>query len=76
MSRLRVDQITNFAENGPPLAVEGLTIASGKKFRIVGERTILNSNDPGEEGEICWDQLYLFVCVSTNNWRRVAFDTW
>lgn len=76
MSRLRVDELTNFAENGAPLAVEGLTIASGKKFKILGAKTITNSNDPGEQGEICWDSSYLYICIATNTWKRVSMDTW
>jgi hypothetical protein len=76
MSRLRVNEIINFDEDGAPVAVEGFTIASGKKFKILGERTIANSTDSGEQGEICWDAQYLYICVGTNAWKRVLLDTW
>lgn len=76
MSRLKVDEIVNFAANGAPLAIEGLTIASGKKFKILGARTIATSTTTGEAGEICWDSSYLYVCIATNTWRRVSLTSW
>ena len=76
MSRIKVDEIVDFAETGPVTAIEGLTVSSGKKFRVLGVRTITNANDTGEEGEICWDANYIYVCVGTDTWRRVAIATW
>jgi hypothetical protein len=75
MSRLKVDEIVNFAANGAPVAIEGLTIASGKKFKILGARTIASATSAGEEGEICWDTSYLYICVATNTWKRISL-TW
>lgn len=75
MSRLKVDEIVNFAANGAPVAIEGLTIASGKKFKILGARTIASATAAGEEGEICWDTSYLYICVATNTWKRIPL-TW
>ena len=76
MSRIKVDEICNFAENGAVAAIEGLTIPSGKKLTVVGARTITNSNDTGTEGEICWDADYIYICVGTDTWKRVAIATW
>lgn len=76
MSRIKVDEIVDFLETGAPTAIEGLTIASGKKLKIVGARTITNSTDTGEEGEVCWDADYLYVCVGTDTWKRTALTTW
>ena len=76
MSRIKVDEICNFAENGAVSAIEGLTIPSGKKLTVVGARTITNSNDTGTEGEICWDADYIYICVGTDTWKRVAIATW
>lgn len=30
----------------------------------------------GSEGRICWDASYIYVCVATNTWKRVAIATW
>ena len=75
MSRLKVDEIVNFAENGAPIAIEGFNIASGKKFKILGSRTIASATSAGEAGEICWDASYLYICVATNTWKRIPL-TW
>jgi|TARA_R100000027_G_scaffold3209_1_gene3097 hypothetical protein len=76
MSRIKVDEICNFAENGAVSAIEGLTIPSGKKLTLSGARTIASSTDTGTEGEICWDADYLYVCVGTDTWKRIALATW
>ena len=51
MSRIKVDEICNFAENGAVSAIEGLTIPSGKKLTVVGARTIASATATGTEGE-------------------------
>ena len=76
MSRIKVDEICNFAENGAVSAVEGLTIPSGKKLILTGARTITNSTDSGTEGEVCWDSNYLYICIGTDTWKRIALTTW
>jgi hypothetical protein len=30
------------------------------------------SNANGTIGEICWDANYIYVCISTNTWKRAA----
>ena len=76
MSRIKVDEICNFAENGAVSAIEGLTISTGKKLTVSGARTIASASDTGTAGEICWDANYLYVCVGTDTWNRVAIATW
>jgi hypothetical protein len=49
---------------------------NGNRLRIRTARTITNSDDNGEVGEISWDANYLYVCVSTDSWKRVALSTW
>lgn len=72
MSRLKVDEIVNFTEDGTTVAIQGFSIASGKKFKILGSRTIASA---GATGEICWDVSYLYICVATNTWKRIPL-TW
>lgn len=45
-------------------------------IRLRSNRTITNSNDTGNQGDICWDSNYIYVCVATNTWKRVAIATW
>lgn len=45
-----------------------------------GDLVLATSFTPGSQtatgttGEIAWDSDYLYICVSTNNWGRVAID--
>lgn len=52
------------------LAVMGTTLI------VTMQRTIANSNDTGLAGEICHDSDYIYVCVATDTWKRVAISTW
>ena len=44
--------------------------------RIRNSNTPLAANDPGLKGEICWDSNYIYICVATDTWKRVALSTW
>jgi len=44
--------------------------------KIGVEKTIANANDTGVKGEICWDSNYIYVCVATDTWKRVAISSW
>jgi hypothetical protein len=46
------------------------------QFRIATENTPANATAAGDKGTICWDASYIYVCVSTNTWKRVAIATW
>ena len=43
---------------------------------------ILNTTPPssatstGTAGEIRWDSNYIYICVATNTWKRVALSSW
>jgi len=45
-------------------------------IRLEQRRTIANSYDPGWQGEICYDDNYVYVCVAPNTWKRLALATW
>lgn len=45
-------------------------------IRLRSNRTITNSGDAGNQGDICWDSNYIYICVSINTWKRVAIATW
>lgn len=34
------------------------------------------ANDTGVQGTIVWDGDYIYVCVATNTWKRVAISSW
>ena len=48
----------------------------GDTLRLRTSRTPASSGSTGKVGEICWDADYIYVCVATNTWKRVAISTW
>jgi len=35
-----------------------------------------SSTDTGVTGEVRWGADYMYVCVTTNTWKRAAITTW
>lgn len=62
-------QVANFTSTGN-------LVLTGREVVIPTERTIANAGDPGVKGTICWDASYIYVCVATDTWKRVAIATW
>ena len=50
----------------------GVVDINGDTLRIRNQRTIANSSDSGQQGEICYDNSYLYICISSNTWRRIS----
>ncbi len=46
----------------------------GDSIRIRGARTPSASTAPCYQGEIAWDEEYLYVCIQPNRWRRVQLN--
>ena len=47
----------------------------GDRVIVSNPRTISSRTETGTAGTICWDQNYLYICVSTNTWAKVGL-TW
>lgn len=30
----------------------------------------------GKTGQIVWDSGFIYICIATNTWKRVAITTW
>jgi len=59
----------------PTLTANGLDI-NGSTIRLRSLRTITSSSATGNQGEMCYDANYLYICVATNTWKRVSLTTW
>lgn len=46
------------------------------KLRITTSSAPSSASDTGTVGEIAWDTNYIYVCVGTDTWKRVAISTW
>lgn len=52
------------------------TIANERGLRIRNKFTPPSATAPGNQGEIAWDDDYIYVCVAPNTWKRAALATW
>jgi hypothetical protein len=44
--------------------------------RVRTARTPASATATGAAGEICWDASYIYVCTSTDTWKRAALSSW
>ena len=45
-------------------------------IRLRNSNTPSSAGDFGHKGEIRWDANYIYICVDTDTWKRVALSTW
>lgn len=45
-------------------------------IRVRTAQTPATAGAAGKQGEIAWNANYIYVCVATNTWKRVAIATW
>lgn len=58
--------------NSPTATVD----INSDSFRLRTAKTPASATDTGNAGDICWDTNYVYICVSTNTWKRAAISTW
>jgi len=65
-------------QNGGALMNQGLAVNNFAQFNdefLLGGSVPSSSTDTGLAGQIAVDATYIYVCVGTNSWGRVAIDT-
>jgi len=74
VERLRVDASGNVGVGGinPTTQLD----LSGSTLRLRTHRTPASATASGNQGEICFDTLYLYVCITNNTWTRVPLTPW
>lgn len=45
-------------------------------LRLRTSKTPASASAPGNAGDICWDSNYLYICITTDTWKRSAIATW
>jgi hypothetical protein len=52
--------------------------AGGLSLRglLLAPVTTKANNSTGTAGQICWDANYIYVCTTTNTWKRAALTTY
>jgi hypothetical protein len=76
--RIRANGTATFEQNlglNTSSPTKALDINSDS-FRLRTAKTPASATAAGETGEICWDANYLYICIATNTWRRIAHATW
>ena len=43
---------------------------------VIPTKTPASASATGEAGEVAWDSSFIYICVATNTWKRVAIATW
>jgi len=72
--RMRIDSSGNVGI-GTATPTAKLDVSSDV-FRLRTAKTPASASATGNAGDICWDSSYIYVCVATNTWKRVAIATW
>jgi len=45
-------------------------------IRLRTAKTPATAGATGDQGSICWDADYIYVCTATNSWERAALSSW
>ena len=45
-------------------------------MRLRSSKTPASVSAIGNTGDMCWDSDYMYICVSTNSWKRTSLSTW
>lgn len=67
--------------DGGDLTISGAGLSAQNRINADGGLKIssgapASATSTGTAGEIKWDTNYIYVCVATNTWKRVAISTW
>jgi hypothetical protein len=46
------------------------------KIRLRTKKTPSSASAAGEQGDICWDDNYMYICIGTDTWKRTTLSTW
>jgi hypothetical protein len=65
----------NYFSDDISTSLESYILNAGDTLRIMTSRTPSSSTDNGFAGEICWDSDYIYLCISTNSWKRIGLST-
>lgn len=49
---------------------------NGNKLRLREKHTPASSTAACSQGQISWDDQYVYVCVAQNNWKRTELSSW
>lgn len=69
--------------NNPYVSKKNILVDSAGKssfqsdvFNVKTSKTPATAGATGVVGDICWDSGFIYVCVATNTWKKIAISTW
>lgn len=57
-------------------APESKLDVAGDSIRIRESKTPESANSPGNQGDIAWDENYMYICVAKDTWKRTELKSW
>ena len=75
----QIDKFNNYLNGNLGLGIDMPTKQldiNSDSIRLRSSKTPASGNAIGNTGDMCWDNNYLYVCVSTNSWKRSAISAW
>ena len=66
---------TNIGASTPGAGTFNALATTGDNIRTDTSQTPASSSASGTKGEFAYDTNYIYVCVATNTWKRVALST-
>lgn len=66
------NNLVGVATNAPTQKLD----VNDDSLRVRTSKTPTSATDTGNQGQIAWDADYIYVCVATDTWKRVAIATW
>lgn len=71
------DLVAAFTVAGSGISVTYDDTANTLTFSLkLTEQTPASAGATGVKGTVVYDSSYLYICVATNTWRRIAHATW
>ncbi len=68
--------LTSPTINTPTIATPAISNATLTTPKIASGGAPAAANSTGVAGTIAWDSGFLYICISTDTWKRVAIATW
>lgn len=73
-------QVMKITKDGATIGGSGSPVSGldvdDDDIRIMTAKTPASASATGAVGTICWDSSYIYICVATDTWKRVAIATW
>jgi hypothetical protein len=66
---------STFTYDGSTLNVTGIVNATQYKLNAFNTAPV-SATDVGNVGEIRIDSNYIYICITSGTWKRVAISTW